>query len=213
MRFWVIWDDFETNLGQNGAWHGSVKLRRLKLYATLDAEILDSWAHDDCCPNDIIDSETDLDLIDSCFADSSDLSDTEKASLYYICGYVTFKENIVCIDENETVELPEAEFTNNVNRGKLKLPPINLYDFSQYCYTFFKSRKEKCCTKMYLQAFQLIHEYTGYSFENIDSIVRRLCNCFFKAFVKRETDKLKRKNKDDQKDTRRTKSQRLSAKD
>ena len=184
----------------------------MKLYATLDAEILDSWAQDDCCTTELIDSEADLDLIDSCFADASDLSDTEKSSLYYICGYVTFKEKIVCLDDSEEVDLPdEAEFTMNVSRGKLKLPPLNLYDYSQYCYTYFKSRKDKCCTKMYLEAFLMIYEYTGYSFEK--GIARRLCNCFFKAFVKKETDKLKKKNRAEQKDNRQTKRKRLAAKD
>ena len=78
---------------------------------------------------------------------------------------------------------------------------------------YFKSRKEKCCTKMYLEAFQMIYGYTGYSFDNIPGIARRLCNCFFKAFVKRETDKLKKKNRGEQRDTRQTKRKRLSAKD
>ncbi len=186
----------------------------MKLYSKLDAEILDSWIDDDCCTIDLLDSEADLDLIDCCFADASHLTVNEKSSLYYICGYIAYKEKIVCLDSSEEVELPdEAEFTLNVSRGKLKLPPLNLYDFSQYCYTYFKARKSKCCTKMYLEAFSMIYEYTGYSFENINSIVRRLCNCFFKAFVKKETDLLKRKNKMDQKDARQTKRTRLSAKD
>ena len=120
----------------------------------------------------------------------------------------------VCEDEAEKVDLPdEAEFTLNVSRGKLKLPPINLYDFSQYCYCFFKARKNKCCTKIYLEAFSMIHDDTDYSFENVDSIIRRLCNCFFKAFVKKETDMLKAKNKKVQNDACETKRRRISAKD
>ena len=128
----------------------------------------------------------------------------------YICGYISFKGKIVCEDENETVDLPkEAEFTLNLSRRKLKLQPINLYDFSQYCYCFFKTRKQKCCTKIFLQAFLMIHDFTRYSFENIDSIVRRLCNCFFKAaFVKTETDCLRQKDKSN--DRRQTKKRRIS---
>ena len=76
----------------------------------------------------------------------------------------------------------------------LKLPPKNLHDFSQYYYCFFKIRKQICCTKIFPQAFLMIHEFTRYSFENIDSIVRRLCNRFFKAFVKTETDCLSKKD-------------------
>ena len=192
----------------------SVKLQRLKLYSKLDVEINDDWVADDCCTVDLIDSEPDLDLIEGCFADTETLTVTEKSALYYICGYVAFKEKIVCEDEAEKVDLPdEAEFTLNVSRGKLKLPPINLYDFSQYCYCFFKARKNKCCTKIYLEAFSMIHDYTDYSFENVDSIIRRFCNCFFKAFVKKETDMLKAKNKKAQHDGRETKRRRISAKD
>ena len=60
------------------------------------------------------------------------------------------------LDDSEEVDLPdESEFTRNVSRGNLKSPPLNLYDYSQYCYAYFKSRKEKCCSKIYLKAFQM----------------------------------------------------------
>ena len=101
----------------------------------------------------------------------------------------------------------------NVSRGKLTLPPINLYDFSQYCYCFFKARKNKYCTKIYLEAFSMIYDFTNHSIEDLSSITRRLCNCFFKAFVKKETDSLKAQNRSAQRDTRQTKKLRLSAKD
>ena len=193
----------------------SVKLQRLNLYSRLEIEVDDDdWFEDDCCNDDIVDNEHDLDLIDGCFADTENLTESEKSALYYICGYITYKEEIVCEDEDEAVELPEeAEFTLNVSRGKLKLPPINLFDFSQYCYCFFKSRKQKCCTKTILKAFLMIHEFTLYSFDNVESIVRRLCNCFFKAFVKKETDALKRKDKGASKDKRETKRRRITGKD
>ena len=49
--------------------------------------------------------------------------------MYYICGYVALKEEIVCEDENDLASLPPvSEFTIKLSRGKLKLPPINLYD-------------------------------------------------------------------------------------
>ena len=190
----------------------SIKLQRLKLYSRLQIEeVDDDWYSDDCCTYELIDNEADLYIIDGCFTSTENLSESERSALYYICGYISFKEKIVCEDENETVDLPkEAEFTLNVSRGKLKLPPINLYDFSQYCYCFFKTRKQKCCTKIFLQAFLMIHDFTRYSFENIDSIVRRLCNCFFKAFVKTETDCLRQKDKSN--DRRQTKKRRISGK-
>ena len=104
-----------------------------------------------------------------------------------------------CVDASDTVALPEeAEFTLKVLRVKLKLPPLNMYDVFQYCYTFFQTRKNNCCTKIYLQAFRYFHGY--YSFENVESIIRRLCNCFFEAFMIRETGILKGKDKKSKQD-------------
>ena len=72
------------------------------------------------------------------------------------------KEDIVCIDVDDVVSLPEeSEFTNQLSRGKLKYPPINLYDLSQCHYALFKLRIAKCCTKIFLKAFKEIHSYTG----------------------------------------------------
>ena len=39
--------------------------------------------------------------------------------------------------------------------------------------------------KNILKAFNEIHDFAGYDFPNIASINFRLCNCFFKAFVKK----------------------------
>ena len=187
------------------------------MYAKLDIQTKDDDDDDDddvvddCCQYDLTESEHDLELIESCFAESSTLSVTEKSTLYYICGYVTYKEKIVCLDENDAVPLPkESEFTTKVSRGKLKLTPLNLYDLSQYYYTYFKGRTAKCCTKIYLQAFRKFYKYTGYSFDNIERVNRRMCNCFFKAFVKDATDTLKRKSKNNN-DKREIKKTRLSA--
>ena len=187
----------------------SLKLQRIKLFSQLDIHIEDEDISNDCCTVDLKDSENDLELIEKCFEEASDLNQTEKSSLYYICGYVARKQQMVCEDAKEVVSsLPkESEFTLNLSRGKLKLPPINLYDLSQYYYAFFKARGTKCCTKIFMEAFKEIHNYTGYNFENIDRINRRFCNTFFKAFVKKATDNVKFK---DQRDTKR---RRLSGRD
>ena len=161
----------------------------------------------DCCLFDLKDSESDLELIENCFEEASNLNNTEKSILYYICGYVTHKEGIIWPDVDEGISLPqESEFTQNLSRGKLKLPPINLYDLSLYYYAFFKSRNRKCCTKIFLEAFKQIYSFTGYDFENVERINRRLCNSFFKAFVKKASDNVKAK------DNRDTKRRRLSSK-
>ena len=158
----------------------------------------------DCCSLDLKESESDLELIEKSFEGASDLNTTEKSILYYICGYVAHKEEIVCVDENEQASLPpQSEFTIKLSRGKLKLPPINLYDLAQYYYAFIKARNPKCCTKILLSAFQEIHEYTEYIFPRIDKITRRLCNCFFKAFVKKSTDDANAQKFTDQRETKR----------
>ena len=55
-----------------------------------------------------------------------------------------------------------------------------------------KCERRNCCNKVFLQAYKLIYESTDYTFDNIDSIVRRFSNTFFKAFVKKESDLFKK---------------------
>ena len=135
--------------------YNSLKLQRLKLYSLLDISAEDDDIINDCCTYDLEDSESDLDLIENCFEESSNLNVTEKSTLYYICGYVAYKEGIICADADDAAPPPEeSEFTQKLSRGKLKLPPIDLYDLAQYNYAFFKSRKAKCCTKLFLEGFK-----------------------------------------------------------
>ena len=177
----------------------SLQLQRIKLFSKLNIHIEDDNIDNDCCSLDLKESESDLELIEKSFEGASALNTTEKSIL---CGYVAHKEEIVCVDENEQASLPpESEFTIKLYRGKLKLPPINLYDLGQYYYAFFKARNPECCTKIFLSAFQ-------YIFPRIDKINRRLCTCFFKAFVKKSTDDA---NAQKFKDQRETKWRRLSS--
>ena len=122
------------------------------------------------------------------------MNEAERASLYYICGYVTFKESI---SVDEIIYSAASEFTDMVSRGNLKHPPPALYDLSLYLYSFFKKRKNKCCTKIFLQAYHYIYECTGFEFINIDKILSRLNNCFFKGYASNETDKIKAKKNEE----------------
>ena len=116
-------------------------------------------------------------------------SESERSSLYFICGYVTFKENL---EGAEVIEhSDESEFTELVSRGKLKHPPIDLYDLSHYLYSFFKIRKPKCCSKIIFQAFQYIYASSGYEFPNVESILKQYINYFFKGYAKDETDRIR----------------------
>ena len=122
-----------------------LQLQRLKLYAKLDVRMEDS---DDnvFCKDGLVDSEENLDLVERCFKEASCLSVNEKSTLFYMSSYVACQEGITCSTEN-TSDLPESEFTEKLSRGKLSFPPNDLYDLSQYLYSFFKLRKNKCCTK------------------------------------------------------------------
>ena len=60
---------------------------------------------------------------ESCFEESSSLSELGKSALYYyISGYIAFKKNIsVSATELET---DESEFLGEISRGRLGHPPI-----------------------------------------------------------------------------------------
>ena len=132
-------------------------------------------------------------MVENCFSDSTNLNDEERSTLYYISGYVAYKEGLG-VTPSEEISGSISEFLTNVSRGKLCHSPSDLYDYSLYCYAFFKVKCERknCCNKIFLQAYQLIYESTDYTFENIDSIIRRFSNSFFKAFVKKESDYFKK---------------------
>ena len=124
----------------------SLSLRRLKLYHKLHVDTEEMVSNENvCCSGDLSDKDEDIEILDYCFSEASNLSESERSSLYFICGYVTFKENL---EGAEVIEhSDESEFTELVSRGKLKHPPIDLYDLSQYLYSFFKIRKPKMLLK------------------------------------------------------------------
>ena len=95
---------------------------------------------DDCCEN-LTENVEALDLVDSSFQISLQLSNLEKSSLYYISGYVAFMEGY-SVDTPE-IKGDDSEFLENVSRGKLSYPPSELYDLSQYLFSFFKTREKK----------------------------------------------------------------------
>ena len=92
----------------------STRLQRIKLYSKLDIQLEDvnhnREISSDCCDFDLNDSEKDLELVDTCFENASELTICEKSALYYIYGYVCNKEGIVCqdaIEESNTLHLPK----------------------------------------------------------------------------------------------------------
>ena len=106
----------------------SLSLRRLKLYSKLGLENVDDTNKNECCEGNLDDRDEDLELLHSCFNYASDLSEDEKASLYYISGYVAFKESLTVPDDVVISDHDAGEFTEMISRGKLTHPPSTLYD-------------------------------------------------------------------------------------
>ena len=114
-------------------------MHRLKLYNQLEIE-QSSTPENTCCTQELSSSD-------------EDINDKERSTLYYISGYVAFKENNgVDLSENLPELSAEGEFLKFVSRGKVSHPPADLFDLSLYYYSFFKSRNPKCCGKVFLEA-------------------------------------------------------------
>lgn len=129
-----------------------------------------------------------------------ELSETEKASLFYISGYVAFKEGILPESEDNVEMLKESEFTTMLSRGKLRLPPKKLYHLCSCLFSYFKSVSDTSCTTRLLIAFEQIFETTFCEFQNKRSILRRFANTFQKGYVKSKSDEIIREKKQKQKE-------------
>ena len=138
-------------------------MQRLKLYNQLDIQQSEGTNMSRCCAQDLESNDEDIELVESSFTDSSHLNEEERSILYYTSGYVAFKEKIGI---NMVANSRESEFLQLVSRGKLARPPPELFDLSLYFYSFFKSRKSKCCDKIFLQAYKVIYESSNYHFNN-----------------------------------------------
>ena len=112
----------------------SMILRRIKLFDKLDMPYSNDHFNDECCNRDLIEKEIDfLDKISS----SSDLSEVESPTLYYVSRYVASKLNIG-LDAPETQrQFQPSEFTRKVSRGLLKHPTEDLYELAMTLFTYF----------------------------------------------------------------------------
>ena len=173
----------------------ALHLQRLKLFAKLEIEQQEFHQKKECCSAEF--TEDELICMDNCFEDASNLTANEKATLYYISGYVTFKEGMSPgLLENDNHK-DVSEFTKLVSRGKLSAPNENVFEISLFFYTYFKSLKEKICSNRIVKAFNNICEVSYVSFENREKIFRRFVNCFMKGFSKQQSDKIVKTNKSD----------------
>ena len=96
---------------------------------------------------DLQSNDEDIELVENCYEESSNLNDEERSSLYYISGYVAFKENHgIQVEESET--LPRnSEFLQLVSRGKLAHPTPELYDLSLITIASSKHERQNDATR------------------------------------------------------------------
>ncbi|MEL7307039.1 MAG: hypothetical protein AAGK05_03655, partial [Pseudomonadota bacterium] len=143
-----------------------------------------------CCTSEL--TEDEVDAMDHVL-EIEGISAEEKSVLYYISGYIAFKESFSQNDENiglfELEQSNESEFTQLVSRGKLSIPPDSLYYFSLHSYVFFLSKQIHCASRL-IKAFAYLYDSLGFDFPNHFSICRRFANCFLKGMVTRQSDLL-----------------------
>ena len=63
--------------------------------------------------------------------------------------------------------------------------------FPNIFFAFFKLFPRKCCTKLHLQAFDIIQELSGHEFPGINRINRRFLNTFFKTYKEKICDDIR----------------------
>ena len=72
----------------------SLSMQRLKLYNQIDIQQSEGTNMNNCCAQDLESNDEDIELVESSLTDSSHLNEEERSTLYYISGYVAFKEKI-----------------------------------------------------------------------------------------------------------------------
>lgn len=163
----------------------SMTLRRIKLFDKLDMPYSNDHKTKECCESPL--SEKEVELLDS--IPTSQLSENELSSLYYVSGYVSFKHNI-------GIEAPEkhfdvSEFTTNVSRGLLKHPTAELFELAMSLLAFYKNVEDSSCSNRLLKGFKIIYESTCCEYDDIDKILRRYINCFSKGYCTQKTEELR----------------------
>ena len=165
----------------------SMTLLRIKLFDKLDMPYTDDHTNekDECCDAPL--TEKELEFLD--FIPIGLLSEEEKATLYYISGYVASKHDIG-IDAPEK-HFKESEFTEKVSRGKLKHPTACLFELSMALFVFYKNEEDNSCSNRLLIAFNLINESSPCNFDDEGKIFRRFVNCFAKGYSSQKTEEIR----------------------
>ncbi len=112
----------------------------------------------------------------------------EHSALYFICGYITKKENLKATDDilvaGNDNQVVDSEFTTLLSRGQLTYPSGELYTFSLLCYCVFLSLKGVSCRTKLSKIFRIIYDSFIFSFGSTESVIRRLLNTLYNGYVK-----------------------------
>ena len=142
-------------------------------------------------------TEDEIFMLDEAFSLRSTLSDTEEGSLFYISGYVAFKEGVALADDiQSSYQFKNSEFLLLLSRGKLSYPPPELFELCCVLFSYYKN-VEKTCINHLLIGFNEIYESCQLNYESNNTMLRRFLNCFSKAFSNDESNKLKVNSKND----------------
>ena len=101
-------------------------MQRLKLYHRLDIQRSGNFETNGCLDN-LDANDDDIQLVKNCFSDSCNLNDEERSTLYYISGYVAYKEGLG-ITPSEINSSSVSEFLTNVSR-EIILPTCRFIRF------------------------------------------------------------------------------------
>jgi len=166
----------------------SLKLQRLRLFSKLSVNEDSSFCSrvaPDCCHMDI--DENDVELVDSAIvAQVGDVSETEQAALFYIAGYVQHK--IYGCGSDSSFSTSASEFTEMLDRGKLKFPSEELFQFVQFAYSLFNtlsaSEKRHSCSAYIARLFSFLRVSLPFSVEEKPGQEKTIANCFLKGWTK-----------------------------
>ena len=127
-------------------------------------------------------------MIDETISKSSSMISSEEMSvLFYIGGYLSKKFNLLCSETNDVLLDQSSEFTMLLNRGMLKTPPHWLLILLKHTYTLHKLLHASCASRV-VRLFEILCDAI---FIEIDQkLLKTITNCFFKGFIKRETENI-----------------------
>lgn len=141
-----------------------------------------------CCSQDLNDDE--LEIIDSSIKEENYLPSEEMATLYYVCGYIAYKEQRF-INQTDSDVIPESEFLRELSRGRLSHPLPGLVAFAKSCFYIFSTVKSDTtrfksnCAKRFSRMFVCLGEAFPFDFcEKLLSVCVRLANIFCKGFIR-----------------------------